>query len=191
MDRAFVVADDLTGAAELAAFVGRPERPARVAWAGRDGRLDASARGVDARGTSPRSADAPSIVIDTESRNLAPSDARARLAGVARDLPPEVLAGVIYKKIDSTLRGPIRDEITLLHALARLGPVVAAPAYPRMGRTTVGGVQYLNGVPVADGPAGDDPVAAARESDVTRLLPPGDHVVLDAPGGRQAGELAG
>ncbi len=185
MDRTLVVADDLTGAAELAAFVGTPDRPARVAWSGHT----ASAE-VGARVAGGGDAAAPSIVIDTESRNLAAYDARARLAGVVRDLPPTSLTGVVFKKIDSTLRGPIHAEITVLHALAGLGPVIAAPAYPRMGRTTVGGVQYLNDVPVADGPAGDDPVAAARVSDVGRLLPPGDHTIMRAPGDREAGALA-
>jgi D-threonate/D-erythronate kinase len=185
MDRTLVVADDLTGAAELAAFVGTPERPARVAWTDHSAGSEATASA-----DSVRDAAAPSIVIDTESRNLPARDARARLAGVVRDLPPTALTGVVYKKIDSTLRGPIRAEITLLHELVGLGPVIAAPAYPRMGRTTVGAVQYLNDVPVADGPAGDDPVAAARVSDVTRLLPPGDHTIMGAPGDREVAALA-
>jgi D-threonate/D-erythronate kinase len=180
MDRAVIVADDLTGAAELAAFAGTTERPARVAWVHRSGGW----------GGDGGTEEVSSIVIDTESRNLTEGEGRARLAAVVRRLRPEWRSRVVYKKIDSTLRGPIRAEITLLHDVAGLGPVLAAPAYPRMGRTTRGGVQYLHGVAVADGPAGDDPVAAARESEVARLLPPGDHVVLSAPGGREARDLA-
>jgi D-threonate/D-erythronate kinase len=177
MDRALIIADDLTGAAELAAFVGTIAEPARVTWP------PCGPSGATGARTS-------SIVIDTESRNLAAGAASARLTRIVRDLPRERLSGFVYKKIDSTLRGPIHAELTLLHDLAELGPVIAAPAYPRMGRTTRGGVQYLHGVAVADGPAGRDPVAAARESDVARLLPPGDAVVLDAPASREARDLA-
>ncbi len=180
MDHTLIVADDLTGAAEMAAFASLPERPARVAWV-----HDGGTWGGDARG-----GDTPSIVIDTESRNLAEVEARERLVAIARGLRTEWLHGSVYKKIDSTLRGPIRAEITLLHELTGLGPVVAAPAYPRMGRTTRGGIQYVDGVAAADGPAGNDPMAAARESDVARLLPPGDHIVLSAPGSSGANELA-
>ena len=179
MERALVIADDLTGAAELAAFVATTERPARVTWP----------PFVHESWCAP-AAGAPSLVIDTESRNLTAAAARDRLAPIVRDLPREWLSGIVYKKIDSTLRGPIREEITLLHDLAGLGPVVAAPAYPRMGRTTRGGMQYLQGVAVADGPAGADPVAAARESNVARLLPPGDAIVLGPPAGREVRDLA-
>lgn len=185
MDPTLIVADDLTGAAEVAAFASLLERPARVAWV-----RDDLTWGGDARDGDARDVHSPSIVIDTESRNLAEAEARERLAAIVRGLRTEWMHGSVYKKIDSTLRGPIRAEITLLHELTELGPVVAAPAYPRMGRTTRGGVQYVDGVAAADGPAGDDPQAAARESNVARLLPPGDHVVLSAPGSSGVDELS-
>ena len=185
MDRTLIVADDLTGAAEMAAFASRPQRPARVGW------VHAGATWSDAGSDDNEgSDDAPSMVIDTESRNLAEVDARERLAAIAHGLRTEWLRGLVYKKIDSTLRGPIHAEITLLHELTGLGPVIAAPAYPRMGRTTRGGVQHVNGVAAAASPAGADPVAATRESDVALLLPPGDRVILNAPGSSKVQELA-
>jgi D-threonate/D-erythronate kinase len=175
MDRALIVADDLTGAAEIAAFLADATDPARITWPSTAGLWDPAA---------------PRQVIDTESRNLSPDRAYERMAALARRIPRERLAEFTFKKIDSTLRGPIRAELSAWSEVTRVGPVVAAPAYPRMGRTTVGGVQYLDSVPVAAGPAGDDPLAAAEDSEVWRVLPPGDHVVVPAPARGGAGALA-
>ena len=91
--RALVVADDLTGAAEVAAFVGTPLEPARIRW---------PAPGTTWDGAAPR------LVIDTESRNLTPEAAYERLATIARSLPSGRRSGFVFKKVDSTLRGPIR-----------------------------------------------------------------------------------
>ena len=53
-----------------------------------------------------------------------------------------------YKKIDSALRGHPRDE--LLAAMEAIGATRAlvAPAFPAEGRTTVGGRQHIDGVPL-------------------------------------------
>lgn len=161
--RALVVADDLTGAAEVAAFVGTLQEPARIRWPAPGSTWDGA-------------------VIDTESRNLAPDAAYVRLASIAGRLPSERRSGFVFKKVDSTLRGPIRAELTAWTDATDAGPVIAAPAYPQMGRTTRDGVQYLDGVPVADGPAGDDPLAPVHDSAVWHALPAGDYVVVPAPG---------
>ena len=171
MANPIVFADDLTGAAEMGAFVATDGSPARVVW----------------EAEPPRASGPRSLVVDTESRNLAPEAARERLRPALERLArgPD---GVVYKKIDSTLRGPIRPELELLLEATRLGPVVLAPAYPLMGRTTSAGVQYLDGTPVAEGPAGTDPLAPAHVSDLRRMLP-GEAVVLPAPGGGGGGEV--
>ena len=51
----------------------------------------------------------------------------------------------LYKKIDSTLRGNVAVEIA---ALADAGMAIIAPAFPRAGRTTKEGRQFVFGVPV-------------------------------------------
>ena len=173
--RALIIADDLTGAAEVAAFVGTFREPARVRWPAPSTTWDAAA----AR-----------LVVDTESRNLAPDAAYERLASIARRLPSGRRSGFVFKKVDSTLRGPIRAELTAWTDATGAGPVIAAPAYPQMGRTTHEGVQYLHGVPVADGPAGDDPLAPIRDSTVWSNLPAGDYVVVPTPGQDDPDELA-
>ena len=145
-----VLADDLTGALETGAKF--------------------AAAGVGAVVLLPggETADAPAVVIDTETRHAPPeeaariveSHARAALAAGAR---------LVYKKTDSTLRGNIGAE---LGALARAAgtELVYAPAYPRMGRTVRAGRLYVDGVPVSETAFARDPLDPVRESAVARVL---------------------
>lgn len=157
-----VLADDLTGAAEVAAFAGSRERPARVAWS---------------VATTPPAAGV-TTVLDSETRNASDDEAAKVLGELLRGLgrPSDVVP--LFKKIDSTLRGPVGAELCAVSEYLGGVPVVAVPAYPRMGRTTRDGVQLHDGIPVAHGPAGQDPVTPARTSDVCDLLPPGPRVRL-------------
>src|SRR5690606_25502766 len=80
---------------------------------------------------------------------------------------------ILYKKIDSALRGPIAAELSgLLDALARAHRILVAPAFPAAGRTTVDGVQRLDGRPVHLTPMADDPLNPVRLSHIPTLLSP-------------------
>ena len=185
MTQVLALADDLTGALEVGAkFAG--EGIASVITT--DASLECTA---------------PVLVIDTETRHLAPELAAAQ---VTRVLQQAHKPGVrlIYKKTDSTLRGNIAAE---LEALAGFygGRVVYAAGYPAMGRTVTDGRLYVNGVlleqtgfaqdplnPITDSrvPAGifcdveEDVAAAARR--ILQAEPPS----LAAGTGALAGELA-
>ena len=60
--------------------------------------------------------------------------------------------------------------------------LVFAPAFPAAGRTTVGGVQLVDGIPVSETIYGRDPVHPARHSRLIDLVPSsiGSVVILDA-----------
>ena len=72
--------------------------------------------------------------------------------------PPPCLVGqgggrirtnLVYKKVDSALRGNLGAEIrAVLDGFSAARAVLLAPALPANGRTTVGGRQLLGGVPV-------------------------------------------
>jgi uncharacterized protein YgbK (DUF1537 family) len=124
--RWLIVADDLTGAADCAIAFGRRGRAAAVSW----GEITAAA-----------DHQLPVLAYDAASRGLP--------AAAAADRHAEVLARlcepgrVLFKKIDSTLRGQPAAETAaaLAHFKARSGPAFAvfAPAFPATGRTTVDG----------------------------------------------------
>jgi len=77
---------------------------------------------------------------------------------------------VIYKKIDSCLRGNLGAEIdTLLQATGAAASFVA-PAFPQQGRTTVNDCHLINGIPVAETEIGRDPLCPVRESRLSARL---------------------
>ncbi len=69
-----------------------------------------------------------------------------------------------YKKLDSTLKGPWCAELAGMARAVKPEIIVVAPAFPAWGRTTVGGVQCVQGRPVWESrfhalPHGDGPPA--------------------------------
>ena len=85
----------------------------------------------------------------------------------------ERLAGrdVLYKTVDSTLRGHIAQELEACFAASGRRSLVFAPAFPQAGRTTVGGIQLVDGIPVSESAYGHDPVHPARHSALVDLVP--------------------
>src|SRR6185295_17045068 len=124
-----LIADDLTGACDAGAhFSGR----------GRVGVF------VDATRVDATRAVA---VVDTESRTLSPSEAGARVRAVARDLRARIRAGFVFKKIDSTLRGPVTAEIEALLEVTGRPTALVCSSFPVQGRTVTGGVLRVDGLP--------------------------------------------
>ena len=87
------------------------------------------------------------VVLNTNTRSCGEAEAADRL-GAACEAIQARSGWVIYKKIDSTLRGHVGFEIDLVSDMMAFDLVVCAPAFPEMGRTTVGGYHLLRGVPV-------------------------------------------
>jgi D-threonate/D-erythronate kinase len=135
-----IIADDLTGAADTGACFAEAGLATVIAL------------------SSAAIPDADVVVLSTESRDISASDAAravkgavARLADGEGDdsaLRSDSNRVWIYKKMDSALRGHPREE--LLAAMEAIGATRAlvAPAFPAEGRTTVGGRQHIDGVPV-------------------------------------------
>ena len=145
-----IVADDLTSAADGAApFVAR----GRAAAVG--------------RGRPPRQAGAV-VAVDCGSRSASCSAAAARVAAVTARLAGH---DVLYKTVDSTLRGHVTAELEACFKASGRKTLVFAPAFPAAGRTTVGGIQRVDGVPVSDSVYGRDPVHPARQSALAELVP--------------------
>jgi len=171
-----IVADDLTGAGDTAIqFV-------RAGWTAHLSVDDAAAALA-----GPGAAQVEVLAVTTHSRPLPPARAADVVGREVRRLR-EAGARRLYKKIDSTLRGPIRAEIDAARAAWGGEPVaVVCPAFPATGRTVRDGVLCVDGVPVARTAVGRDPVTPVAESHVPTLLGAA-HVRLAAQEG--AGALA-
>ncbi|MEU9882295.1 four-carbon acid sugar kinase family protein [Streptomyces phaeochromogenes] len=151
--RVFALADDLSGAAEVAAALGLR------------GRI------VLGPATAPPR-DGESVVLDLDTRQLAPEDA----ASAVRAALAYADGGVVLKKIDSLLRGNLAAEAAA-YAAGATG-VVIAPALPVAGRTVREGVVNLHGTALhttdawrAEPGAAPVSVGAALGGVPTRVVP--------------------
>lgn len=130
---ALIIADDLSGAADSAVAFGRRGVPTQVTF-------DAT--------SSPAGVEV--IAVDTDTRRADPAAAAYVVTSAVAGEPG---ARLVFKKIDSTLRGNIAAETEAVLRAADATLAVCAPAFPGTGRTTVDGVQYAHGERVADVPA--------------------------------------
>jgi len=133
MASVLILADDLTGAADCAAaFLGRAPRVVVA---------------LDERAPLR----APVLAVDLDTRAQAEEAAcrevrRAFSGRRARE------ADILFKKIDSTLRGHVAAELRAARsALGFKRPVVFAPAFPAQGRTVRHGRVFVNGAPLRGG----------------------------------------
>jgi uncharacterized protein YgbK (DUF1537 family) len=112
------------------------------------------------------------LVIDTESREHPVEAARER----ARWAGATLKAGsprVLYKKLDSTLRGRVAAEIDGMLDGAGLAMALVAPAFPAQHRTVVNGCLYVDGRPSDQTPIARDPTFPRTGASVLGLLAAG------------------
>lgn len=146
-----VVADDLSGAAELAGI--------------------AYAHGCTAevqREFDPAS-EAEVIAVDTNSRGLAPEIASEHVRAVAR----AIIAARprwIFKKVDSLLRGNVLAEIEAMLAATGQARTMLIPANPSRGRTIADGRYFIEGVPLDQTALANDPEHPRSSSAIRDLL---------------------
>lgn len=147
-----VIADDFTGAAEVA---GRAL-------------ADGFSAAVTLRGSGAVSRPVDVQVFDTETRLLRPLDAARRLThlGASVAAAPRPL----FKKVDSVLRGPVVAELEAIASAMDRSRMLVVPANPAGGRTVVDGIYRIHGVPLSETDFAQDPHHPARSSRVTDLL---------------------
>lgn len=120
-----LLADDLTGALDSAAPFASPAVPVMVPWKG------------------PRPEASPAVAVTSESRNLPRDRAIERVRRAMDQLGPAPQGTVWFKKVDSVLRGHAVAETAAMMRYGGFSLCVFAPAFPRMGRVTRGGRQYV------------------------------------------------
>jgi len=109
------------------------------------------------------------IVIDSESRNNPLVDAYNRMKEIAAYLK-ETDRRLIYKKIDSTLRGNIGVELDAIIDELDLEAAIIAPSFPAAGRTTLNGRVFVNGVPLEETGFAHDPLKPIKTSYIPDLI---------------------
>ncbi|HEV7606210.1 MAG TPA: four-carbon acid sugar kinase family protein [Steroidobacteraceae bacterium] len=133
--RWFILADDLTGAADCAIAFARRRLPSKVIWGA----------------TRPEEhSDAIALAYNAATRELDAAAAARRHGDILRRIQQPGIR--LFKKIDSTLRGHPAEEIAaMLDVIVAHEPevrVVLAPSFPATGRTVREGRVFVHGVPL-------------------------------------------
>jgi D-threonate/D-erythronate kinase len=148
-----VIADDLTGAAELGAVGLRHGRRAEIVVQGRP------------------SGKADLVCVDTDSRSC-PAEEAGRRAASAAILLGEAGAEWIYKKVDSVLRGQVTAEVEAIMRQLRFERTLLLPANPSLGRKIRNGRYFVRGRPIHKTEFARDPEHPRLSSKVLELLRP-------------------
>lgn len=146
-----VLADDFTGAAELAGVALR--------------------HGFSTRIMTPESTsfEAEINIIDTNSRSKSSKQAKEILSGVMKliELVPYLF---LYKKTDSVLRGHVNAELTVLLKHFPNKSILLVPANPSQGRTISEGKYFIDGVQLHRTVFATDPESPAKTPFISDML---------------------
>lgn len=153
-----VIADDITGAAEIAGI--------------------AFSKGQEVRLLCSHSVNCDSVavngitVIATDTRSMSEAEAVAETRHLVRPLFWEGDGGrLLFKKTDSALRGHVVAELTALMESTGYQRAVYLPANPTKGRVIKNGLYYINKVPIHETAFSYDPEFPAKTSVLKERFP--------------------
>ncbi|WP_289741574.1 four-carbon acid sugar kinase family protein [uncultured Duncaniella sp.] len=148
-----VIADDITGAAEMAGIAHRLGLRVKLTM-------------------QPESAsDCDVLVIATDTRSMTEEEAAAGSARVAGALGAMPDVDSLFKKTDSALRGHVVAELEAILANTGYRKALYLPANPSKGRTIRDGVYYIGGKPLHETDFSFDPEFPAFSSRLIERLP--------------------
>jgi len=165
-----VIADDLSGAAELAGLALRHGLRAEVQTA------------------FSADTDADVICVDTDTRLLPEADA-ARIAETVARAALAARPAWIFKKCDSVLRGPVLAEARAIARAAGAARIVILPANPSRGRIIRGGEYFVEDVPLDQTDFARDPAHPRQTALVAELLG-GDLAGVETPDAETPADIA-
>lgn len=156
--RCLLIADDLTGGADTGA---------QFAKRGLSTLLISLKEGLTIDFSQYSESDV--LVINTDSRGLSPDKAFSIVSGLLKSYDRELFP-IIYKKIDSTLRGNIGYEADAILGETNISMGFMTPAFPEQERTVLDGILMVRGKPLSLTEASSDAAAPVRESRLSKLL---------------------
>lgn len=148
-----IIADDLTGALDAGVCM----LPSQVVVAASAGAA------AEATGTCDV------LSVNAGTRHMDAEAAYCQVASLVRKAKEQGVH-VLFKKTDSALRGNIGAELAAAYDAAGAPRLHFIPAFPAMGRTTSGGRQYVNGMPVDESSFGRDPFEPVISSDIAEII---------------------
>ena len=146
-----VIADDITGAAEIAGVCLR--YGLKVSFG-----IDTVPNGI-----------ADVCVIATDSRSLTETEAFAVHSKLASDIY-KLNPAFVFKKCDSVLRGYVLSELSALFAASQMEKILLQPANPSTGRCIKEGLYYVGDEKIENTGFSIDPDFPATDSSVLNIL---------------------
>ena len=161
-----VIADDITGAAEIAGIAHAAGQPVRLLCGCAASSSNGCSVSCDSVATNGIT------VIATDTRSMTESESVAETRHIIRALSLEGDGGrFLFKKTDSALRGHVVAELTALMQATGYQRAVYLPANPSKDRTIRDGIYYIKGVPIADTAFNYDPEFPAHTSSLKERFP--------------------
>jgi uncharacterized protein YgbK (DUF1537 family) len=154
-----IIADDLTGAADTG-----------IQFAKQGFHTILFPSGVLNSGFKEQVGVLKAYAVNTNTRVIEAESAYHSVRDTTKSVTKLLSPDMVYKKIDSTLRGNIGSEIRAVIDATGKDMAFVAPAFPACGRTTLNGVHLVNGKPVSETEASSDPVSPVTESYIPALL---------------------
>ena len=110
------------------------------------------------------------LCVSTNSRGMSKEDAYRVVKETASYFPKD--DKILYsKRIDSTLRGNVGAEIdSILDYLGEEYHAVVVASFPASGRTSIGDILLVNGVPLQKTEVAKDPTSPVDTSRVTEII---------------------
>ena len=131
----YVIADDLTGANDTGVQFAKKGYNTMVSV-------------LDERSTIMIPDNLDVFVMDTETRELESNTARKRLKSILEKININK-KDLVYKKVDSTLRGNMGDEIEEIMIILNRDICIFSPSYPSYQRITIGGYLVVDQKPLS------------------------------------------
>ena len=155
MNRYLIIADDFTGANDTGVQLTKRGIETHVVLDGKNINNDSI-----------------SYVLDTESRGLSEEKAYESLKEHVDGIFDHEF-DLVYKKIDSTIRGNITSELKAVDQEFKAELIIFAPSFPEIGRVTKDGIHFVNGKRITETEFARDPLKPVNEDNIQKLLQAG------------------
>lgn len=151
MKKYLIVADDFTGSNDTGVQLTKRKIPVQVKF------------------TALNSYNDTSLVIDSESRNIPGQEAKEKVFKLLSNIPLQKYDYLI-KKVDSTLRGNIIEELQALDSLYHPDLIIFNSALPSLKRTVKSGILLVNGIRALNTDLKNDPIKPLKEDNLSKIL---------------------
>jgi len=161
MPKIFVLADDLTGAAEIGGVAFQYGLTVRLLLEPVEN--DQYPEDV--------------IIVDSDTRSLSPEQAEMKISAIISRINLQEF-GLVFNKVDSILRGPVISGIRSLLRRYDLNRAFLVPANPSRNRTVRGGKYYVDGRTINQTDFRFDPEYPRLSETVSKLIIDNSGVIL-------------